>query len=128
LAGANTVMFGAEFSVSTRPAFLTAVTSVDRAGLAEAAVATGAVDMPLKLPAPDLGTDAQPEPKSVAEAEPELDGIAAALDEAMADDEDLGAADDEADVPPELLQAAVPRASPAATADTARMRTFMIAP
>jgi hypothetical protein len=91
-------------------------------------VATGAVDMPLKLPAPDLGTDAQPEPKSVAEAEPELDGMAEALDEAMADDEDLGAADDEADVPPELLQAAVPRASPAATADTARMRTFMIAP
>jgi hypothetical protein len=83
--------------------------------------------MPLKLPAPDLGTDAQPEPKSVAEAEPELDGMAEALDEAMADDEDLGAAD-EAAVPPELLQAAVPRASPAATADTARMRTFMIAP
>ena len=46
----------------------------------------------------------------------------------MADDEDLGAADDEADVPPELLQAAVPRASPAVTADTARMRSFMIAP
>jgi hypothetical protein len=55
--------------------------------------------MPLKLPAPDLGTDAQPEPKSVAEAEPELDGMAEALDEAMADDEDSGAADDEADVP-----------------------------
>jgi len=83
--------------------------------------------MPLKLPAPDLGTDAQPEPKSVTEAEPELDGIAAAPDEAMADDEDLGAAD-EAAVPPELLQAAVPIASPAATADTARMRTFTIAP
>jgi len=83
--------------------------------------------MPLKLPAPDLGTDAQPEPKSVAEAEPEPDGVAAALDEPMADDEDLGAAD-EAAVPPELLQAAVPRASPAATADTARMRTFTIAP
>jgi hypothetical protein len=97
--------------------------------LAEAAVATGAVDMPLKLPAPDLGTDAQPEPKSVAgaEPEPEPDGIAAALDEPMADDEDLGAAD-EAAVPPELLQAAVPIASPAATADTARMRTFTIAP
>ena len=54
----------AELSVSTRPAFLTAVTRVDSTGLADAAVATGAVDMPVKLPAPDLGTEAQPGPKS----------------------------------------------------------------
>jgi hypothetical protein len=45
----------------------------------------------------------------------------------MGDDEDEGD-DDEAVVLPELLQAAVPRASPAATADTARMRVFTIAP
>ena len=64
LSGANTVMPAAEFSVSTSPACLTAVTRVDRTGLADAAVATGAVAMPVKLPAPDLGTEAQPGPKS----------------------------------------------------------------
>jgi len=62
LSGANTVMPDAELSVSTRPAFLTAVTRVDSIGLAEAAVATGAVDMPVKLPArvvtaPDARTE-----------------------------------------------------------------------
>src|ERR1700729_2715561 len=62
--GANTVMPLAEFSVSTRPAFLTAVTRVDSTGLADAAVATGAVAMPVKLPAPLFGTEAQPGPKS----------------------------------------------------------------
>src|SRR5690242_1166167 len=80
LSGANTVMFDAELSVSTRPACLTAVTSVDSAGLAEAAVATGALDMPLKLPAPDFGTDEQAGPKSIAAA-------AGADDAALADDE-----------------------------------------
>ncbi len=40
LAGANTVMSGAELSVSTRPAFFTAATSVDSTGLLAAAVAT----------------------------------------------------------------------------------------
>src|ERR1700750_1246128 len=64
-------MFDAELSVSTRPACLTAVTSVDSAGLAEAAVATGALDMPLKLPAPDFGTDEQGGPKSTAAGVPE---------------------------------------------------------
>ena len=126
MAGANTVMFDAELSVSTRPAFFTAATSVDRTGLLEAAVATGAVDIPLKLPAPDEGTDAQPEPKSVVEVDP--DGMAEAPDDAIEDDPDDGADEDEADVPPELLQAAVPKASPAATADTARMRRFTISP
>ena len=72
LSGANTVMFDAELSVSTSPAFFTAVTSVDSTGLADAAVATGAVAMPLKLPAPDFGTDKQPEPKSMAAAAPPI--------------------------------------------------------
>src|SRR5947209_435866 len=58
-------MFAAELSVSTRPAFFTAVTRVDSKGLAEAAVATGAVAMPVKLPAPEAGTDEQPGPKSM---------------------------------------------------------------
>ena len=41
LVGAKTVMSLAEFSESTRPACLTAVTRVDSSGLPEAAVATG---------------------------------------------------------------------------------------
>src|ERR1700753_820786 len=97
-------MFLAEFRVSTRPAFWTAVTRVDSTGLAEAAVATGAVDMPVKLPAPDLGTDAQPEPKSMVLA-PELDRLDEAIDEpeeGIADDDAL-ADDPEADVPFEPL-------------------------
>src|ERR1700761_6030506 len=112
-------MFLAEFKVSTRPACLTAVTRVDSTGLAEAAVATGAEDMPVKLPAPDLGTDAQPEPKSVVVAAPEPDG----MDEALADDPDDA---DVLFVP--LLQAAAPRARPAVTAETATRRLFTITP
>src|ERR1700760_2356903 len=84
----------AAFSVSTRPAFLTAVTRVDSTGLADAAVATGAVAMPVKLPAPVLGTDAHPGPKSdmALADEPAPDAIgdddaAAAGDDAMGDDE-----------------------------------------
>jgi hypothetical protein len=130
LAGANTVMFLAEFSVSTRPAFLTAVTRVDSTGLAEAAVATGAVDMPLKLPAPDLGTDAQPDPKSVVVA-PELDGMAEAIEEldGIAEDEALADDPDDAAVPelPEL-HAAAPSARPAVTTETATRRVFTISP
>ena len=61
--GANTVIAFCEFRVSTRPAFVTAVTSVESAGLALAAEATGAVAMPLNEPGPDFGTAAQPEPK-----------------------------------------------------------------
>ena len=60
--GANTVMPFAELSVSTRFAFLTAVTRVDSTGLFDAAVATGAVDMPVKLPAPEAGTAEQAGP------------------------------------------------------------------
>src|SRR4051794_26719945 len=67
LSGANTVMFCAELRVSTRPAFLTAVTSVDRTGLLEAAVATGSADMPEKLPLPLLGTAEQAAPNGLSE-------------------------------------------------------------
>jgi hypothetical protein len=43
------------------------VTSVDSIGLA-AAVAAGAVAVPVKLPAPDFGTEEQAGPKSIAAA------------------------------------------------------------
>jgi hypothetical protein len=109
LSGANTVMFAAELSVSTRPAALTAVTRVDSAGLAEAAVATGAVAMPVKLPAPDLGTAAQPGPKSLA---------AVAGEEDTAVGEEAGEDEDE-------LHAAAPRLRLTARPDRARRRYFM---
>src|ERR1700761_6329796 len=96
----------AEFSVSTRPAFLTAVTSVDSTGLADAAVATGAVDMPVKLPAPAAGTEAQPGPKSVVVA-PEL--LAGAEDMGAEAEEDAAPAALELEEPLEL-HAAAPRA------------------
>jgi hypothetical protein len=85
--------------------------------------------MPLKLPAPDLGTDAQPVPKSVVVA-PELDGMAEAIEEELegiADDEALAADDDDAEVPelPEL-HAAAPSARPAVTTETATRRVFTI--
>jgi hypothetical protein len=127
LSGANTVMFDAELSVSTRPAFFTAVTSVDSAGLAEAAVATGAVDMPLKLPAPDFGTDEQAGPKSMTAAaapDPAAAGAAADPDPVTADD--AGPDEPEAgDEEPLELQAAVPRARLTARPDTARRRCFI---
>src|SRR6476646_916942 len=63
LVGAKTVMAGAEFSVSTRPAALTAVTSVESTGLLLAAVATGSVAMPLNEPLPSFGTAVQAVPK-----------------------------------------------------------------
>src|SRR6478609_4687045 len=63
LVGAKTVMAGAEFSVSTRPAALTAVTSVESTGLLLAAVATGSVAMPLNEPLPSFGTAVQAAPK-----------------------------------------------------------------
>src|SRR5919112_1052053 len=67
LVGAKTVSAGAVFSESTRPACLTAVTSVDSTGLFDAAVATGSCAMPAKLPgsAESVGTAAQPAPKFV---------------------------------------------------------------
>src|SRR4051794_41949601 len=85
-------MLDAELSVSTRPAFLTAVTSVDSSGLAEAAVATGAVAMPVKLPAPDAGTDAQPGPKFLAAVAAEDDAIGDEAEAIGEDDDEAGAA------------------------------------
>jgi hypothetical protein len=118
------VMPLAAFSVSTRPAFLTAVTSVDSTGLADAAVATGAVAMPVKLPAPVLGTDEHAGPKSVVLAdEPEApDAIADDDDDAMGDDElcaAVGVLDED-----EEVHAAAPMATLAAIPDTASRRTF----
>jgi len=54
-------------------------------------VATGAVDMPVKLPAPVLGTEAQPGPKSLlVVAVPEDAGIEeAGIEEAGEDADDV---------------------------------------
>src|SRR3954451_5514852 len=67
LDGAKTVIAGAVWSESTRPAFLTALTRVDSTGLPEAAVATGTCTMAAKLPGSDesVGTAEQPAPKFV---------------------------------------------------------------
>src|SRR3954469_7891722 len=62
LAGASTVMSCVVLSVSTRLAAVTACTSVDSTGLLPAAVATGAEAIPVKLPAPSVGTSEQPAP------------------------------------------------------------------
>jgi hypothetical protein len=82
--------------------------------------------MPLKLPAPDFGTDEHAGPKSVmADAEP--DGMAEEGDDAAA----FGAEPDVPDVPdapPELPHAAVPRARPVTTTEAARMRFFTVSP
>src|SRR3712207_702169 len=77
LVGAKTVIAGAVFSESTRPASLTAETSVDSTGLFDAAVATGSWAMPAKLPGSDesVGTAAQPAPKFIIE----VDMLGAAL-------------------------------------------------
>src|SRR5690348_9414474 len=79
LVGANTVMAGALLSVSTRPAFVTAVTSVDSAGFCEAAVATGSLAMAARLPGPLAGTPAQAGPNGPpAAARLDVAGAAAA--------------------------------------------------
>jgi hypothetical protein len=88
--------------------------------------------MPVKLPAPDLGTEAQPGPKSdIADAAApdagedaigELDaGIGVLADDDGAEAAgvlELG----------ELLHAAAPTARPAAATDAARMRYCMMTP
>src|SRR6201986_1758746 len=117
-------MFEAELSVSTGPAALTAVTRVDSAGLADAAVATGAVAMPVKLPAPLFGTAEQPGPKSdmvLADA-PAPDAMAGEAGDPLADgdvkgEEEAGAA---AVLDEPKLHAAAPTTMLAATPDTAR--------
>jgi hypothetical protein len=103
---------------------LTAVTRVDSTGLADAAVATGAVAMPVKLPAPVLGTDEHPGPKSdmALADEPAPDAMADDDDDAMGDDE-VGAAAGVVDEEVEL-HAAAPAARLAAMPDTASRRMF----
>src|SRR5580693_365282 len=126
-------MPAAEFSVSTSPACLTAVTRVDSSGLADAAVATGAVAIPVKLPAPDMGTEAQPGPKSdVVDAAAPVAGEDA-IGELEAGIGVLAADDDGAEAAGvlelgELLHAAAPTARPAAATDAARMRYCMVTP
>lgn len=128
--GANTVMASALLSVSTRPAFFTAVTSVDRACLLEAAVATGSSAMPSKEPAPSCGTEEQagPNGSSVPAMSPPLpadgsSGVAGAEEAAWAEsDEPLS---------PSSEQAARDRGrTAAATTATAerRIRAFMDSP
>src|SRR3954470_19060272 len=64
--GANTVKGPPVFNVSTSPASLTALTSVDSAGLFDAAVATGSLAMPSRLPSPSAGSDEQAGPSGAA--------------------------------------------------------------
>src|SRR4029453_15974163 len=68
LVGANTVTFGALLRVSTRPAFVAAVTSVDKAGFCAAAVATGWSAMAARLPGPVAGTSGQAGPNGAVPA------------------------------------------------------------
>jgi hypothetical protein len=84
--------------------------------------------MPVKLPAPVFGTEAQPGPKSaaVAAADPP-----AAEPDAIGDEAEAAGEDAEPDAPvvePLELQAAAPMARAAASPDTARIRTFTITP
>jgi hypothetical protein len=104
---------------------------VDSTGLAEAAVATGAVAMPVKLPAPDFGTEEHPEPKSMAAAAPEPPAAGAEEPAAAGAEEPEAAGADEpepeaaVDEPLEL-QAAAPRARLSARPDTARSWCFTV--
>jgi hypothetical protein len=80
--------------------------------------------MPVKLPPPDAGTDAQPGPKSFAAVAAEDDAIGEEAD-AIGDeafDEAGEAAVDDADEP----HAAVARPRPAARVVAARRRYFMV--
>jgi phage terminase large subunit-like protein len=85
--------------------------------------------MPVKLPAPVFGTEAQPAPKSVVvvAAEPP----AGAVEDAIGDEAEAAGEDAEPDAAvgePLELQAAAPMARAAASPDTARMRMFTITP
>src|SRR5687768_13794142 len=104
-------MSSALLSVSPRPASVTAVTSVDRTGLFEAAVATGSPAMPSKLPAPVAGTAEQAAPKaSPVIAGADSDGAidSGAIDSGAIDSGaiDSGALDGAVVAPPPVLQAA----------------------
>jgi len=75
------------------------------------------VAIPVKLPAPDLGTAEQAGPKSIA--------AAAREDPLAADAEDDAAGDDEPEDADEL-HAATPATRLTASPDTARRRYFMV--
>jgi hypothetical protein len=91
-------------------------------------VATGAVDIPVKLPAPVLGTEEHAGPKSVvvAAAEPPAALDDAIGEDAIEEDEAAGAEDPPAAAEEDELElhAAVDRARPAAMPLTARRRYF----
>src|SRR4051794_2079543 len=118
LSGASRVRSGAVFSESTRLAWVTARARVDSAGLALAAVTTGTVAMPAKLPAPSAGTPAQPTPNGAVDAagaELSLVGALEELDDALLSEE-----------PPEL-QALSVIARPEVTAmATPRLRKVLV--
>jgi hypothetical protein len=80
--------------------------------------------MPLKLPAPDVGTEEQPGPKSVVVATPEPAAAAAGEDDTGAEagaDAELAGLED-----PLELQAATPRAQVRASPDRAINLWFTI--
>jgi hypothetical protein len=77
--------------------------------------------MPLKLPAPDLGTDAHAGPK-LAVVDEEPDGMSEGIDEADDELAAFGAELDVAEVLPELPHAAALMTRPAASTDPARVR------
>jgi hypothetical protein len=86
------------------------------------------VAIPVKLPAPVVGTEAQPEPKSIeaAAAEPPA---ADAVEDAIGAEEEAAGVDelpDAADEDELELHAAVLRARPAAMPVTARRRYFTV--
>jgi hypothetical protein len=95
---------------------------VDSTGLFDAAVATGAVAMPWKLPAPEDGTDEHAAPNGAAMAD--ALGVAdAAMDEDG--DADADVADDELLVPLEP-HAAAPSAMPTETVAMAADLNFTL--
>src|SRR4051794_165322 len=113
LAGASTVMSWAEFSVSPRLAAVTAWTSVDNAGLLLAAVATGAVLMPSKLPAPSAGTCEQAEPNGWSAIAALLDGAEVLMSEELLEPETVlpaASSDPQAERVTAIVEAATSRA------------------
>src|SRR6478735_11357308 len=76
LVGAKMVKGPAPLRVSPSPAAVTAATRVERAGLFDAAVAAGSSAIPSKLPAPLVGTAAQPGPKLASVRLPVVEGAA----------------------------------------------------
>jgi len=95
------------------------VTRVDSTGLLDAAVATGAVDMPWKLPAPEDGTAAQAGPNGAEADCADCAGEAAAWDAGAELADELGE--------PLEPQAAAPNATLADRAAIAAILYFILA-